>query len=144
MNGCRSLCIAISIGFLTSCGFNSTDPVHVSAAGGVAGAAAGAGTGAIIGSMISSGDVAASALLGTAIGLPVGALAGYYWVATENEREIATLDDTIERNAQEIELNELRLMEQRRRANDASFVIYPDSTTREELYTGPTLGDPTR
>jgi len=63
-----SLCVG-------GCGFHAK-PLAIGAVGG---GLAGAGTGAIVGAVIANGDVAASALLGGAIGLPVGlAIAAIY------------------------------------------------------------------
>jgi hypothetical protein len=69
----RSVFTFLVAGFVSfssvGCSSSYTTPVAV---GGLGGAAAGAGTGAIIGAVIANGDVAASALMGGAIGLPVG------------------------------------------------------------------------
>ncbi len=60
---------------LGGCGFHAK-PLAI---GAVSGGLAGAGTGAIVGAVIANGDVAASALLGGAIGIPAGlAIAAIY------------------------------------------------------------------
>ncbi|MCI5064207.1 hypothetical protein MRY87_00625 [bacterium] len=130
---------------LGGCGFNSTKPTHAGAAGGVGGAAIGAGTGALVGSLISSGDVGASALLGTGIGFPAGAALAYTYVKAKNRAELARLDDAIEAGQAEIDAEEAALLELRREVMDQSHAIEPaPSRSTIEPYTGPTLGTPTR
>lgn len=141
MNRIGVLFCALSLG---ACSFNVTDPIHTGIAGGAGGAALGAGTGALIGSVISAGDVGASALLGAGVGLPIGAGIGYYYVATKNKRELAALDAEIESNQSIIDSTEAELIEARRIVLDGSYSLSPDASQREELYTGPTLGNPRR
>jgi hypothetical protein len=140
--------MTLSLTSLVSCGFNSTEPSHVGAAGAVGGAAVGAGTGALIGSAISAGDVGASAILGGAIGLPVGAGLGYYYVATRNDRELGRLDGIIEENNVGLVKTEEELNALRREVVDQSFEAVPyeveKSREKVEHYTGPTLGNPYR
>ncbi|MCB0328143.1 MAG: hypothetical protein KDD70_00730 [Bdellovibrionales bacterium] len=144
MKSARTVLLISAVFFFSSCGFNSTNPSHTATAGGLGGAVVGAGTGAIIGSVIANGDVGMSALLGAGIGLPAGALVGYYYTATANERELGRLDGILEANQEVIDAEEASLRELRRQVSDESFLVQPDSSYREELYTGPTLGDPTR
>lgn len=115
-------------------------------AGGLMGTAAGAGTGAIVGSVISNGDVGQSALLGGAIGLPVGILAG---VAYSNHSQSVAIEDNQER----IINNKLHIMQQDReldylrnkiRDDSSSKTVQPDPSEIEYEYLGPSLGNPYR
>lgn len=125
---------------LSGCAASST-PVLGGAA---LGTAAGAGTGALVGAAISRGDIAASAVLGGAIGLPVGLALGYYWQQqSEDAKERAVIEEYI-RNQEAIlaQQRELELLQ------DAAMQDIPanqlDFDRRERLYTGPSLGNPTR
>lgn len=110
-------------------------------AGSVYGGLAGAGTGALVGVAIPAGDVAASALLGTAVGIPAGALVAYYAVSTENDRELNRLDGIIESNEVELQQKRLELIEMRRQVHDESALIKPNRSRRDsDMYTGATLG----
>jgi hypothetical protein len=124
----------------SGCGFHAT-PLAVGTAGG---AAVGAGTGAIIGTVIANGDVAASALLGGAIGLPVGLAAAmiydYHSSQTKEEIQIA-----------QIQLNQRAIMDRQREIDALRESLRADSPqgqpmeSREEyLYRGPSFGNPYR
>ena len=94
---------------LSACSAAQTDPMAGAAVGGVTGAAVGAGTGAIIGASIKNGAVGKSALLGGAIGLPLGILAGVAYTNTTQNNSIAENSETLRANhermlAQEREL----------------------------------------
>lgn len=133
--------LALSIGFSTGCSLSRTSPRDMAKAGSVYGGLAGVGTGALVGAAIPAGDVAASALLGTAVGIPAGALVAYYAVSTENDRELNRLDGIIESNEVELQQKRLELIEMRRQVHDESALIKPDRSRRDsDMYTGATLG----
>lgn len=121
---------------LSGCGLHG----DTMAIGGVGGAAAGAGTGAIIGAAIANGDIAASALLGTAIGLPAGlAIAAIYDYSSQ--RSVS------ERRLAEIEANQRDIFNRQREIDALREQIRNDGPTgnpAEELrdynYSGPSLG----
>lgn len=124
----------------SGCGFHAT-PLAVGTAGG---AAVGAGTGAIIGTVIANGDVAASALLGGAIGLPVGLAAAmiydYHSSQTKEEIQIA-----------QIHLNQRAIMDRQREIDAIRESLRSDApqgqpmeSRKEYLYRGPSFGNPYR
>lgn len=128
----------IATSSLSGCSTFHAEPLAIGTLGG---AAAGAGTGALVGTLIANGDVAASALLGGAIGIPVGlALGALYDYNSEpslQERkavEIRANQDEI--FARQRELDALR--EQLR--NDSPGQNPPDSD-RHYHYNGPTFGN---
>lgn len=133
--------LGLTLGFTTGCSLSRTSPRDMAKAGGVYGGLAGAGSGALIGAVIPAGDVAASALLGTGIGIPAGAVMAYYAVSSENERELSRLDGIIENNEDELQQKRLELIEMRRQVHDESALIRPDRSRRDsDLYIGATLG----
>ncbi|MGA1191897.1 MAG: hypothetical protein ACO3XO_06415 [Bdellovibrionota bacterium] len=133
--------LGLALGFTTGCGLSRTSPRDMAKAGSVYGGLAGAGSGALIGAAIPAGDIAASALLGTAVGIPAGAVVAYYAVSSENERELSRLDGIIERNKDELQQERLELIEMRRQVHDESALIRPDRSRRDsDLYIGATLG----
>ena len=111
------------------------------AVGTVGGAAAGAGTGAIVGTLIANGDVAASALLGGAIGIPVGLAIGaiydYNSEPSVQERNRAE----IEANQEEIFARQRELDSLREDLRDETPGENPADSNREYHYNGPTLGN---
>lgn len=114
------------------------------AAGGASGAAVGAGTGALIGSAIAHGDVAASALLGGAIGVPAGMVTAailYYNSEEylENQRE-----ELIHENALELRRRQEAIDKARERVFGDVPRIDKPLENAETLYYGPTLGNPLR
>jgi hypothetical protein len=124
----------------TGCGFHAT-PLAVGTAGG---AAVGAGTGAIIGTVIANGDVAASALLGGAIGLPVGLAAAmiydYHSSQTKEEIQIA-----------QIQVNQRAILDRQRELEALRESLQSDlprgnpmEERKEYIYRGPSLGNPYR
>jgi hypothetical protein len=133
--------LGLTVGFTTGCSLSRTSPRDMAKAGSAYGGLAGAGSGALIGAVIPAGDVAASALLGTAVGIPAGAVIAYYAVSSENERELSRLDGIIERNENELQQKRLELIEMRRQVHDESSLIRLDRSRRDsDLYIGPTLG----
>lgn len=140
------LILALSLTAFSSCsnGPQSYSVGQTAAATGLAGGAIGAGSGALVGMAISNGDVAASALLGAGIGVPVGLAAGAIYAATANQRVLNRNNSIIDRNRGEIlkrqeEINQLRdelIMD--------SKLMDADETLRSDQYIGPTLGNPFR
>lgn len=124
----------------SGCGYHAT-PLLVGTAGG---AAVGAGTGAIIGSCISGGDVAASALLGGAIGLPVGLAAGmiYDHYSAQSLTEIKIND--IKTNQKEILARQREIDSLREEMQGDLPQGNPAEDRREYRYLGPALGNPYR
>lgn len=124
----------------TGCGYHAT-PLLVGSAGG---AAVGAGTGAIIGSAISGGDVGASALLGGAIGLPVGLAAAmiydHYSERTKTEIKI----NEIKSNQREILARQREIEAIREELQGDIPQGNPSESDREYRYLGPSLGNPYR
>ena len=111
------------------------------ATGAVGGAAAGAGTGAIIGALIANGDVAASALLGGAVGIPVGlAIAAAYDYNSE--------PSVRERNAIKLERNQRELYQRQKELDQLRNEITNDGMPNDAWhyeadydYNGHTLGN---
>lgn len=125
----------------SGCAFNEHDPVHGAAAGGLALGTVGAGTGALIGAAISNGDIAASALLGAAVAVPIGIAAGAYYVSSQNERELELLNMEIGTNRDAIIANEKEILELRQSITDESFEIHPNEELGEHLFTSPSIGN---
>ena len=131
----------LSTAVLTSgCGMHAA-PLAAGAAGG---SALGAGTGAIIGAVIANGDIASSALLGGAIGLPVGlAIAAVYDYNSERTIQEAKNDD-IRRNQREILARQRYIDELREEIRSDSPAGNPLEERQEYRYMGPSLGNPYR
>lgn len=128
----------IAASTLSGCSTFHAEPLMI---GTVGGAAAGAGTGALVGALIANGDVAASALLGGAVGIPVGLALGALYdynsepsVQERKEAEIRANQDEI--FARQRELDALR--EELR--NDSPGQNPPDEE-RHYHYNGPTFGN---
>lgn len=130
-------CVAIGSSGCSSSAFHSK-PLAI---GTIGGAAAGAGTGAIVGALISNGDIAASAMLGGAVGIPVGLAIGmvydYY-----SERSVS------ERNAVEIQKNQVEIYKRQRELDNLREQIRNDGPTgnpsesdRYYHYNGNTYGN---
>lgn len=131
------LCIALLSSGCSSSAFHAK-PLAV---GTVGGAAAGAGTGAIVGALIANGDIAASAMLGGAVGIPVGLAIGmvydYY-----SDRSIS------ERNAVVIQKNQVEIYKRQRELDNLREQIRNDGPTgnpresdRYYHYNGNTYGN---
>ena len=129
--------LALSSVLVSGCGVSSQSLAY----GGIGGAAAGAGTGAIIGSVIANGDVATSALLGGAIGIPVGialgAIIDYHSDARVQERQVAK----IQRNQAEIYDRQRKLDRLREEIRDDGPTGNPPAEYRRYEYDGNTLGN---
>ncbi|MCO6430755.1 MAG: hypothetical protein J5J00_07830 [Deltaproteobacteria bacterium] len=134
-------CFSLAASLLLAACSGPTAPV---ATGGAIGTLAGAGTGALVGAAISSGDIAASALLGGAIGLPVGLALGYSWKrqtedaqARSREQQYIANQRAIMEREEEIQLMREDMMREipRNRLSDSE---------KQHIYVGPSLGVPTR
>jgi hypothetical protein len=124
----------------TGCGFHAA-PLAEGAAGGTA---VGAGTGAIIGAVIANGDIGASALLGGAIGLPVGlAAAALYDYNSERTLKEIKIGD-INRNQREIMARQREIDSLREELREEGPTGNPDESQKEYRYMGPSLGNPFR
>lgn len=110
--------------------------------GGVVGGLTGAGSGALVGAVISRGDIPASALLGAAIGIPVGAILGIYYLYTVENREVNENQDVIDYNAELIRRRQEKINRLKNQTNSSGQGIKLDPNKRQEIYTGPTLGSP--
>lgn len=114
------------------------------AVGGAGGAALGAGTGAIIGTVIANGDIGASALLGGAIGLPVGlAVAAIYDYNSERTLKEIKIDD-IRRNQGEIMARQREIDSLREELREESPQGNPEESSRGYQFNGASLGNPYR
>lgn len=129
--------LASSSVLLAGCGASTSSLTW----GGVGGAAAGAGTGAIIGSVIANGDIAASALLGGAIGLPVGIALGAIIDYHSDSRVAERKHIQIEKNTAEIYARQRKLDELRNEIRDAGPSGNPPNIRRQYQYEGETLGN---
>lgn len=128
----------VAVTSFSGCSTFHAEPLVIGTLGG---AAAGAGTGALVGALIANGDVAASALLGGAVGIPVGLALGALYdynselsVQERKEVEIRANQDDI--FARQRELDALR--EELR--NDSPGQNPPDAE-RHYHYNGPTYGN---
>jgi len=127
---------------LTFCGCAAFDDPYVrdGAVGGIGAAGIGAGAGALIARNMVNGDIGKSALVGGAIGLPVGIAAG---VAYRSYVEQSRLDDNRARilENQEYIIGRQREIDRlRAEIDEESFAIEPDTSLRGYIYTGPTVG----
>ena len=135
MRSVLSIILAVGI-----CGCALSPKDQAATNGALVGTAAGAGTGAIIGASISDGDIAMSALLGGAIGLPVGALTAYYFYNQSERDELNENQLKIERNEDEILAEEGNLAAMRERVERESRGIELDPSRFDYIYNGPTIG----
>jgi len=143
MRGVRSFVFAIFLAapLLNGCAYLFDDPVMGTAvAGGAAGAGAGAGIGALIGNNMAHGDVGQSALVGAAIGLPVGAALALGIREAQIQAEISRNQDQIEANQESIELAQGDIDEMRADMSQESRSIRVDDSHAEYRYDGPSLG----
>lgn len=108
--------------------------------GGVTGAGIGAGAGALIANNMVRGDVGESALVGSAIGLPVGVLAGVAYQAYQEESQLDDNSQKIRENYEYIKRRQQEIDRAREEINEDSFAIQPDKGMRSYIYTGPTIG----
>ena len=132
------------ISILSACAPAGTNVYQDSAVGGLGGAAVGATTGAAIGAMIKNGAVGKSALLGTAIGAPVGVLAGAAYSSYSENAEISNNNKLIQERQADIVANEKDLESLREDIREDSSNVRPAFERREHIYSGPSLGNRNR
>ncbi len=133
----------LSSGFLAGC-MSGPETYSVGKSAAVAGATGGlvgAGSGAIAGAVIANGDIGASILLGTAIGVPAGIALGAIYAATENQRVLAEYDSIIKSNKEEILRRQTQIDQLRESLRDESMMFEPNTDLRDRIYDGPTLGN---
>jgi hypothetical protein len=123
---------------ISGCSSSYTAPVAV---GGVSGAAAGAGTGAIVGAVIANGDVAASALMGGAIGLPVGLALGALYHYNSDVKVAERKGEIIRRNQEEIFARQREIDALRDDVKNEGYQGNPPETQRHYHFNGNTLGN---
>ena len=134
----RSVLTIVLAVLITGCAVSPKD--QAATTGALIGTAAGAGTGALIGASISNGDIAMSALLGGAIGLPVGALTAYYFYDQSERDELQENQSLIDRNQSQIIAEEENLNTMRNRVERESKGIELDPSRFDYIYNGPTIG----
>lgn len=109
-------------------------------AGAAAGTAAGAGIGAIAGAAISRGDVLGSALLGGAIGLPLGILISYQ-MQKNKEAELE------QQKVAQYMRNQQLIVDREKEIEALRYEVLSDAPTEtpkqdpDYLYMGPSLGN---
>ena len=108
--------------------------------GGAVGAGIGAGTGALIARNMVNGDIAESALIGGAIGLPVGILAGVAYRSYQEQSEVDDNSQMIRENYEYITRRQYEIDRTREAIVEDSFAIEPDKSLRTYIYTGPSIG----
>ncbi len=129
--------ISCAASFSACSSFHSAPPLY----GAVGGAAVGAGTGALIGTVIANGDVAASALLGGAVGIPVGiALAVLYDYNSEPSVQERN-DVVIQQNQQEIFSRQRELDALREELRNDTPSYNPSEQDRYYHHSGETFGN---
>lgn len=136
----KQLAILVALGLLTGCSISEKTADNVLLGGG-AGGVLGAGTGAAIGATIAHGDMASSALLGGAVGIPVGIVAAIVIQDMAENAEINGNAELIADNRDEIRHTQEQLDEYREKLDIETEEIIPDSSLREYRYTGPSLGN---
>jgi hypothetical protein len=138
----RLLCALLASGIVaTSLPGCSTFHAEPLAIGTVGGAAAGAGTGALIGAVIANGDVAASALLGGAIGIPVGLALGALYDYNSEPSVQERKEAEIRANQDEIFARQRELDALREELRNDSPGQNPSDAERHYHYNGPTYGN---
>lgn len=129
-----------SILWLSACAPAGTNIYQDTAVGGLGAAAIGAATGSAIGAIIKNGDIAKSALLGTAIAVPIGMVAGATYSTYSENAQISENNELIQKNHAELVAREHELEEMRRSIKDDSdILLVPEDV--EHQYNGPTLGN---
>lgn len=131
------LCV-VAVANISGCSSSYTTPVAV---GGASGAAAGAGTGAIIGAVIANGDVAASALMGGAIGLPVGLALGALYHYNSDMKVAERKGEVIRKNQEEIFARQRELDALREELKNEGYQGNPPESQRHYHYNGNTFGN---
>lgn len=125
---------------MCSCSVFHDPYVAAGTAGGAVGSGLGAGMGAVIGSTMANGDIAASALVGGAVGLPLGILAGVGYRSYIEHKQISDNDDVIQENFKYITARQIEIERLREQLIEDSLKISPDKSLQSDIYTGPTIG----
>jgi H+/gluconate symporter-like permease len=135
-----SLCLLFAVTAASGC---SDTTIHAKplAVGAVSGAAAGAGTGAIVGAIIANGDIAASALLGGAVGIPVGLALGALYDYNSQENVAQRKQKEINRNQDEIYTRQRELDDLREQIRNDGPSGNPSESDRYYHYNGNTYGN---
>ncbi len=132
-----SAAASTSLLFSSGCGVAPSSLAY----GGLGGAGIGAGTGAIIGACIANGDVAASTLLGGAIGLPVGIALGAVIDYNSDSRVAERKIEKLQKNSAEIYARQRELDALREKIRDDGPTGNPSEQRRRYYYEGNTLGN---
>lgn len=126
---------------LCSCGFlSNSGPSSDVVTGAAVGTVAGAGIGTAIGAAITDGDIGRSALLGAGVGLAVGVVGVYAYDKMKPHWDIASNDEAIENNRLELVAEQAEVDKLRQEIYEESQSIVVDSSKREKIYNGATLG----
>ncbi|HMO02048.1 MAG TPA: hypothetical protein PKD37_00955 [Oligoflexia bacterium] len=119
-------------------------PTSAALAGGLGGAVIGGGIGGVVGSIISNGDIVRSALLGAAIGAPLGVVAA----RETHSNQVTGLQSE---NLQKMKSNQMLINSQERDIEDLRALLEADRPVSQidaqptkNPYTGATLGNPIR
>ncbi len=112
--------------------------------GAVFGTLTGVTTGALVGTLLSRGDVAASALLGGAVGLPIGLLIGYHLQQKAEESVEQKKVDKYMSNQDRIYKREKEIEALREEVVEDSPNYENDDAEAIRIYKGKTLGNPNR
>lgn len=126
--------------FTMGCAIFESPYAKSGAIGGASGALVGAGSGALIGAVIANGDIAASATLGAAIGLPAGILLGVAYQYYTEETELDENNSEIVQNYQYIVERQRQINELREEIAIDYQTIRVDRRARDQIYVGPTIG----
>lgn len=129
--------LLLLVSTLSSCTFgaSSNHPIEST----LTGSAVGAGTGALIGAAIPNGDIALSAGLGGAIGLPVGLALGTMYLSTIEKDKENMRQERIEYQRRLIIDNKEKIEVERERLR-LNAPGEPDPSRKINYYDGPTLG----
>ena len=135
-----SLCLLFVVIMASAC---SDTIIHAKplAVGAASGAAAGAGTGAVVGAIIANGDIAASALLGGAVGIPVGLALGALYDYHSQENVAQRKQKEIDRNQDEIFTRQRELDNLREQIRIDGASGNPTESDRYYHYNGNTYGN---
>ena len=105
------------------------------------GTVVGAGAGAAVGATIANGDIAMSALLGGAVGLPVGIVVGLAYQSVKENKQIKANASQIRGNQARIRQTQSQLDTYREKLDMDTAEITPDESEAEYRYEGPSLGN---
>lgn len=109
--------------------------------GGAYGALAGAATGTAIGAAISNGDIAASALLGAGVGIPVGIIAALIIKNSQDGSILAANNEIIRNNQYRIGETQRQIESERESLLAETSGMESDPSRRGYQYLGPSVGN---